>query len=272
MFLPIKTAEQLNEESLAQLAGTPITEVSPGGIARLLLAIVNESLAGCYRALELAHLSAFVSTSSGATLDLIGQAVRCYRYPDQSDDEYRYRITKQNLVEATANGTAIRLAALSVPGVKDVVMHEFARGTGSGAVYVVIDDMTLKDEILAQVAVNIEAVHGWGSRIELLTPDLITIELGLVVLFTQDTPEVDRQVIHSQIPAKVASYLNSLLPGQSLLIKEIDTLVRDLSSRIAEVRITSLKRDQRAITVADQNCRWNQRFVQAPTSQSVTVA
>lgn len=270
-YLPVKTFGELMAESLDRLRGTRITETGPGGVARLLLAIVNESLAGFYRTLELAHLNAFLSTASGAALDVIGHMVRCERYQDEPDDEYRYRISKQTLAEATANRTAIRLAVLSAPGVRDVVMHEFARGTGSGAIYVVIDDMVQRDEILEEVAVRVDQVKGWGVNVELLTPDLVPIELSTLLLFAKETTEVDRQVTRNQAAAKLAAHLNSLNPGESLLVADLERLVREISAGIQEIRIQSLKRKGRAVPVVDQTCRWNERFVQAPTLSSVVV-
>lgn len=49
----------------------------------------------------------------------------------ESDANYRYRLSNATLASEKANEIAIRLAALSVDGVADVIIRKYARGIGS---------------------------------------------------------------------------------------------------------------------------------------------
>lgn len=269
MFIPTKTLEQLQEEALQRLQNTPLRDSGPGSVVRLLLAVVNSVLAEYYQQLDVIHMNSYVSTASGDFLDLLGEIVHCKRRENEPDDEYRYRISQQALADATANRMAIRLAALSVEGVKDVIFHEYALGTGSCALYVIIDDISQQDSILAAVKENVESAKATGMRIEVLTPKLIPIGLKMALIFKGGTLDLDRQSITSFVEQTVAAYLNSLYPGNPVVIDDIigravSAGAYDSSSEssIAEVCILALTRDGKEVSIEDQYCRWNERFVE----------
>jgi len=270
MFIEAKELDTLMAEAMERLRGTPIEDSGPGSVVRLLLAAVNSVLAEQYQALNTIHLNSYVSTASGAYLDLLGDLVHCGRLNNEPDDEYRYRIANQALADATGNATAIRLAALSVEGVKDVILHEQAMGTGSCAVYCVIDDPSQEETILNNVRMAIDSVRGCGIRVEVLAPDTIPIGLTLTVLFKSSVNSSTREADLALIAKAVADYLNSRPPGVAVRIDEIiDTAVAACSangeSDAAEVIVSGMTRNGVSITPADQECRWNERFVEDGT-------
>jgi hypothetical protein len=263
VFIPVRTLDELQTRALELLKSTVLGDSGPGSVVRLLLAVVNSAVEDLYRQLSTAHYSSFVSTASGEFLDLLGDIVHCKRLPDEPDDEYRYRISQQALADATANTTAIRLAALSVEGVKDVIIHEHALGTGSCAVYVVADDPAQFDSIVESVRWAVEEVKACGTRVEVLLPRLIPIGLELFVAFSGDVMDDDKAAYRSAAELSAAKYLNSLYPGAPLVISDLLAVVKDAVHPAAEeVRILSLTRNGRKVDVADQQCRWNERFVE----------
>jgi len=266
MFIPAKTMEQLQSRSLDLLKNTPIKDSGPGQVVRLLLAAINSNLADYYDNLSTQHFASYVSTAEGDMLDLLGDIVHCKRLSGESDSEYRYRISQQALADATANNMAIRLAALSVDGVKDVILHEYALGVGSCAVYCVIDDIKQEENILAAVRKNIEKTKGSGSRVEVLTPKLIPVGIKLALVFKSGINDMDKQTIRGTAAMAIAAYLNSVYPGQPVLMKSIDEIARQSglysADDIAEVHILNLTRDGKGVKVENQSCRWNERFVE----------
>lgn len=269
MFIPVKTLEELQNDALERLKNTPISDPGHGSIVRLLLAAVNSVLAEYYERLGIVHYNSFVSTASGEFLDLLGDIVHCKRLPNEPDDEYRYRISQQALSDATANVTAIRLAALSVEGVKDVLIHEFALGTGSCALYVIADDPEQYDAIVESVRQNVEEVRACGVRVEVLKPKLIPVGLKIAVIFKGNANEMDKQYISTLIEQSAADYVNSLYPGQALIISNLQSTIatliesdHNIADLVAEVRIFAMTRDGKEIDVGDLYCRWNERIVE----------
>lgn len=269
MFIPAKTMDQLQSKSLDLLKDTPIKDSGPGQVVRLLLAAINSNLADYYSDLNTQHFASYVSTAEGDMLDLLGDIIHCKRLPGEPDSEYRYRISQQALADATANNTAIRLAALSVEGVKDVILHEYALGTGSCAVYCIIDDIKQEESILAAVRRNIEKTRGSGSRVEVLTPRLIPVGMKIALVFRNGISDLYKQTIRSTASRLIAVYLNSLYPGQPVLMDTIDKISRQAglygTNDVVEVHILNLIRDGKEVKVEDQHCRWNERFVENGT-------
>lgn len=263
MFIETKDLNTLMAEALERLDGTVIEDAGPGSVVRLLLAVINSVLEEQYQALATIHLNSYVSTASGDYLDLLGELVHCERLAGEPDDEYRYRIAHQALADATANTTAIRLAALSIDGVKDVVINEYALGAGSCAVYCVIDDPAREESILENVKASIESVRGCGIRVEVLSPDTIPVGLKLTVIFKASVDSSARETDLALIESTAADYLNSRYPGQEVKVGEITAAILDVCGEdIAEVHITGMTRNGVSVPVEDQGCRWNERFVE----------
>ena len=139
IVLNTKTFDELKEEATSDLQ-TVGFNTSPGAIAKLFMNIVNQNISNLYDTLTVNHIRAFVTTADGAALDAIGVLVQCFRLKDETDDNFRYRIVNQCLTLATSNETAIRLTALTVEGVNDVILKPYSMGAGSFTVIVLSDE------------------------------------------------------------------------------------------------------------------------------------
>lgn len=262
MQVPTKTLDELVTAAQAALAGTRLEGAARGDAVRLLLAAVLAQVEQYYKDLEAVYQQGFVSTATGDSLDLIGDLVNCVRRPEEPDDEYRYRIANQLLSLATANQTALYVALMGIAGVKDVLFQEYAAGAGSGAVYLVVDDLAEWPRIQQQARQVVEENKGFGCRVEILTPLLLPIGLKLALLFKSDVSELDREYYRTAARNVVVTYLNSRRPGEAVLLQQIANAIRGLTDLIVEVRFLELTREGRAVPVQDQTCRWNERFVE----------
>ena len=126
-----KSKDEMLEAVLTRLRTEGgITETSPGSIARMFAEVMIEEFSPFYDELDLITKMGFISTSTGGYLDLIGELLNCTRDGDESDDNYRARISNQVSVEQSANLIAIRLKTLRIDGVADAQFKRFTRGTG----------------------------------------------------------------------------------------------------------------------------------------------
>ena len=171
IVLNTKTFEELKDEATVDLTSVGFS-TSPGSIAKLFLNIVNKNIANLYNTLTVNHLRAFVTTSDGEALDAIGVLLCCTRLKDETDDNYRYRITQQCLTLATSNETAVRLTALTVEGVEDVILKPYSMGAGSFTVIILSDTNITSKTILDKVRNELALVHGYGIRYNVVSPTL----------------------------------------------------------------------------------------------------
>lgn len=274
-----KTMDELMKTAMSRLAKTPITETSAGGIARLLLAVFNEQLAsdapdgqGFYKRLEVAHAQAFLSTAEGYSLDLIGQLLNCRRQSGESDDDFRYRISKQTLTLAAANATAIRLAALSVDGVSDVVMKPYTHGTGSGSLYIYTSDPTQAASLVEQVQAVVDDVAAYGVRVAVFAPNNVEVEVYVRLIFDKQASEADKKLVRAKATQALKDYINSRGPGEELVINEMIKQVMSASDLIYDAEIARFVIDGRPVVIANQMCSWNERFVEASKPDAVIAA
>lgn len=261
-----KTFNEVMDLSMKRLAQTQISEVGPGGIARLLITVINDALAnddtGFYTTLRVNHLQAFLSTATGEFLDAIGYLLNCTRKIGENDSDYKYRISKQVLILEKANQTAVRLAALSVNTVKDVIMKPFTHGTGSFSIYIITDSPNPGQEIIDAAQTAINEVKGYGIRAEVFIPTIIPVELTGKIIFNKKASETDRRLLVIDITQKVKDYINGLTVGQPLIINEVIQVIMSISDLILDFKVTTFKINNRSAFWVNQEIKWNERLTE----------
>lgn len=265
---------RLMEESLEALGDTQLTNKGPGSITRLLLGIVNKHVSDFYDTLKREHAQVFLSKASGVAVDNLGYMLNCTRKEGESDENYKYRITRQTLVLEAANETAVRLAALGVDGVVDVVMKPYTHGAGSFSVYPILDDPFDPDTqlVLRQMTLALDKVKGYGIRATVLEPRLARVELKGRISFGRALSDMDRLLIQDRVTQSVRRYVNSLMPGDLLRIGQVHRLVMDEDPSIADVEFYHFLIDNRAMLLVDQEPAWNTRYIEGNAQNAISFA
>jgi hypothetical protein len=272
-ILQYKDINEIMEETLKELEAMGITETDAGGVARLLLYIINKRLATYYETLNINQMQAFVSHATGFFLDKIGRLLDCDRRPEEigNDDAYRYRITKQIQVVASANRMAVRLAALSVSGVQDVKMKPFTHGTGSFSIYVISEDVFTPESILEEVRQKMDEFASFGIRAEVFRPYLVPVELRTRLLFKKNVSDLDKKLIISQANEAIRQYMNSRNAGDPFSFDTLTSNIQSLHEDISDIIYFDFKVNNRPAFIKDQTCAWNERFVQSDKPNAVQV-
>jgi phage-related baseplate assembly protein len=240
---------------------TDITNTDPGSVARTFLEVLTEEFYDFYSELELSVTMGFVSTASGRYLDMIGMLLNCQRAIDETDENYRARIVNQVYVVAGANITAIRLKALAVNGVKDVIFKEYSHGAGSFSCYVITDDAQASRSILRAVEAAINDTKAYGVYAEVKTPVLIPVELMVRLVFSNDAGAAEKTTIRQNVVRQVRNYINSLSLGDTLVINEVIQQVMDVSTKIKDLDIYSLKVNGTSRHITNQTIKWDEKFI-----------
>lgn len=257
-----KTKQEILNELLSRLErNTVITDINPGSIARTFTEVLSEQFYEFYSQLELNSTMSFVSTASGRYLDLIGALLDCRRLISETDENYRARITNQVYVIAGANFTAVRLRALSVPGVREVVMRQYTHGAGSFTVHVITDEPVAPISIINQVRNEIEKVKAYGIYAEVTSPVLIPVELMVSLVFNGEVGSAEKTTIRQAVGRELRQYVDSLALGNTLVINEIVQRTMNSSAKIKDVAIYSLKVNGTSRFVGNVETRWDERLV-----------
>lgn len=271
IVLNTKTFDELVSETIFELESVGF-DTTPGSIAKLFMNIINKYIANAYNALSVNHLRAFVTTSDGDALDAIGSLLQCKRLKDETDDNYRYRITNQCLTLATSNETSIRLTALTTDGVDDIVIKPYAMGAGSFRV-IVITDPTLpnQDEIIKNVNIALSNVSGYGIRYDVSSPTLTYVSIKQKIFFVDNISDIEKQEIRYEVQTKLSEYLSTLNIGQDIIVDEITKIIMNVSNNIIqEANVEFYINGEKALYV-NQSCRWYERFVLSNDVDNVVI-
>jgi len=139
----------------------------------------------------------------------------------EGDDSYRYRLA--NMFRANALGThsAIRLAALTVPGVSNVVLIGQEQGPGTASVFVQTSTSTPSERVISEVSDAVGRVSSIGERIFVSAPSVLGLELVAHIVWA---PKVKTEQIaegYSIMRVRVEEYLNSQSMASSITVDDL---------------------------------------------------
>lgn len=266
-----KTFEDLRLKAEAELVKIGFS-IAPGAIAKLLLNIINAEIAGFYESLTVNHVQAFLSTATGDFLDAIGYLLNCRRLADEKDDDFRYRISKQILFTASANETAIRLAALSVPGIQDVVLKKFSYGSGSFTVLIITDKPVADASLVEAVRMNVDKVAGFGVKFDVTNPDLDVVKMKIQLSIKDSVSDGVAQDIRYLVRDRLKDYLTSRHIGEPLIINEITQRIMEVNSDIVSYTCTDFRINNQLTVYVNQTCRWNERYMLSADPDAIIIA
>lgn len=270
IVLNTKTFEELKNEATRDLEAVGFN-ASPGAVAKLFMNIVNKHIADLYDTLTVNHLRAFVTTADGDALDAIGLLLQCFRTEGESDDNFRYRITQQCLVLATSNETSVRLTALLVDGVKNVVLKPYSMGAGSFTVIVLSDEDVTSNDILDNVKKAVQRVHGYGIRFNIASPTLNYVSIKHRIYFKDGLSTNDKQEIRYDVQAALVQYLSNLDVGEAINVDRITQLVMNVSPNIIQEVNDGLWINGEKSLYVNQQSRWFERFIVSKEYDNVVV-
>lgn len=138
-----------------------------------------------------------------------------------SDSEYRYAIaTKSSAIDT--NELKIRLAALSVPGVRDMVF-ERAR-YGNGTINILVDGITplVSDSLIELIKQNVNKVASYGDTVYVDKPEYLGISFKITFeynLIADDPFSVRENVVNNMI-----QYINDLPISGELIYNKLESI------------------------------------------------
>jgi uncharacterized phage protein gp47/JayE len=271
MILYDKTEEELNAYALEMLGKTNISNDKPGARARIILEIENKVLRSYYSALDFNVTMAFVSKAKDAFLDEIGALLNCTRVEGEDEENYRYRITQQVYVAEGCNQTAIRLAALSVENVVDVVLTPYTFGTGSFSVHVITDSLSTLPDTVRKVQEEMDKVQAFGVKGTAVAPKTLSVGCGLILSFAIGVSDKTKRSIASDTKRAIKSYINSLSMGEELVMSSIIQIARDAGkNKVKDAVISRMEVDKQPILLNNYIPYWDEKLY-VSTDDDITI-
>lgn len=152
----------------------------------------------------------------------------------ESDTSYRYRLVRVFRSREQAVRSSIRLAALSVPGVSDVLMINYEQGPATYSVYLKGLTPTVSPDLLETVSAEIALVSSEGVRPFVLAPRNTGMDFVAVVNWHPKVSAEEKTLEYATMRNAVEDFLNSLDIGQPVdLIDIIDVMTKSAPHAIS---------------------------------------
>lgn len=244
-------------------------DTTPGAIVKLFLDIINKNVSDFYDRLVADHLLAYLTTSKGQFLDSIGMLVGCTRLEDESDADYKKRISYQTTILAKANEIAIRLAVLSLEEVEDVKIKRYAHGPGSMTIVPITNN--LSQRVVSLVEREVSEVCSCGERAIIKPPEYKFVKLDINLIMSPNINETIRQEVAVTVRRNIEEYISSLKLGATLVINKLTEVIMKSSSEILNFSCNNFMINNERCLLINQGCRWDEKFIVSPDEDSIWV-
>ena len=153
----------------------------------------------------------------------------------ESDDAYRYRLSLQVTGAAMANATSIRLACLSVPGVADVSLKNYALGGGTYEVIVLATQIGNNADLISAVQQAINASQAYGVYGVARSPDNLGVQFQANIYTQVVMSNTDISLLTQQLNTGVVDFFSYFSLGQDFSIKNLQSCLLNTNSKIRRV-------------------------------------
>jgi len=150
----------------------------------------------------------------------------------ETDANYRFRISNRVLEAEAANETSIRLAALSTPGVANVLIIPRYRGIGTFGLLIESVSPTVTNALVTDVTSRVELVQALGTLAFIRGPHETGITFRTTVEYHHTIDDVLANEIESSLEQTIREYVLSLGIGEEFLVNRLVNEMFTVSTEI----------------------------------------
>lgn len=258
----IKSQQEMTRRVLESLQNrVGVNATGAGTLAQTFTEVLVEEFYDFYEELNIVSAMAFLSTSEGQFVDLIGELLDCKREVGEADLEYKERIRKQVYRVAGGNLAAIRLEALKVIGVEEVDFEEYSEGPGSFTCYVYGGQGAETRLLVYDVAQAINKVKAYGVSVEVKAPKETSLYLAVEMAFRPGTGQSEQSLVRDNARSALIAYINGLGKQEEFIVNEAIQIAMESSEKVLDIEIKEMRVDGRSRYVSNVMPGKNERFV-----------
>jgi uncharacterized phage protein gp47/JayE len=155
-----------------------------------------------------------------------------YGRNEESDANFRYRIQREKISSEAGNETSIRLAALLVPGVADVVKIPYSRGIGTNDWLIRSTSTLVSQSLINSVQEVIDQKQSAGMSNLAKSPNIVGLEMSFALTYKTALEDSEKEKIRAEVRKNISDYINNLGIGESLILDQVVRIVLNSSDRI----------------------------------------
>lgn len=179
----------------------------------------------------------------------------------ESDDAYRYRISKAFTTKFGATSAAIATAANSIAGVSISELVPFARGAGTFDVLLVPRGNRLSKSTKDQALRAIESVTAYGISAKIKEPEYVPICITAKLRFAPGTEQGQQNALKDLVQSVILNFLSGIRIGGELVINQLKAAILNTNQQILDVTILELCIDNRPRGIRDYKLASDELFI-----------
>ena len=186
---------------------------------------------------------------------------------NETDKNYRYRLSNSIAGSATANESAIRLVITGIPDVSRVIFNEYARGAGTYDVMLVPvgNKVSARANSLAQL--SIDSVSAFGISGKVIEPDYVEFKISINLIPATATGQGAVDAAKISANTAVIDYFESIPLGGEFIVNQLRALVvGKVKPAIKDIRIIDICFNGRPRPIRNFRLKNNQLFTPATDS------
>jgi len=191
---------------------------------------------------------------------------------EETDKQYRFRLSNNLSASPTANEVAVRLAALGNPDVANVQLRKFARGAGTFDVLLVPVGNQVSSRSLEITQQAIDRVSAFGINSRVIQPTYIKFRLTVQLLANRGTRSgsVDSNIL--RVKSAILDYFETIPIGGELVINRLRAaVVSAISEDIRDIKILELCLNGRAHIIRNFKLKPDELFTPDVNSDTEAV-
>lgn len=188
----------------------------------------------------------------------------------ESDEEYRFRLSRALTSKYGSNTTAIELAAITSPGVSQVNLLEYARGAGTFDVLLIPQGNKITESIKDAARNSISQVAAYGVSFEVREPEYVLFKVTLQLIFNSSVGEAEKERLRAQVQTSLLAYIAEIPLGGELIINQLRAASL-ISPSIKDIKILELYINCRPKTLRNYRLKEDELFVPDNTMEAVEI-
>ncbi len=185
----------------------------------------------------------------------------------ERDNDYKARMVETLKAYNPKMESAIRAAALGVPGVVDISLYANTHGIGTKSLVVLTREPFVSDGIVNAVSAAISNLA--DSSVIVMKPDYLSVSVTNSITYASEPDDVTN--IKAQISSKQKEYINNLRNGEMLNYNQLNKLAKEVDTSIKSAMVSCLKINNRLVSLNDQVCGWDEKFITIDTDSESAI-
>jgi uncharacterized phage protein gp47/JayE len=179
----------------------------------------------------------------------------------ESDQEYRFRLSRAMSSRFGNNPAAIEVASMVSPGVASSKLMQYSRGAGTYDVLLVPRGNKLTPSAIAQTNRALEQVTSYGISFKVREPEYVPIRIALQIIYKTGVASGKKQTISAQVQSSVLAYIGTIPMGGELVINQLRSVVMSVDTDINDIKILELYVNCRPRTLRNIQLREDELFI-----------